>query len=56
MGAGCLPWREPSLVRNRGAGPAVSVQIYGADIARLGTSVRRVYDLPVRRPATASTR
>jgi len=24
------------------------VHVYGADISRLGSSVRRVYDLPVR--------
>jgi hypothetical protein len=25
----------------------VSLHVYGADISRLGSSVRRVYDLPV---------
>ncbi|MEV6154808.1 cysteine dioxygenase family protein [Nonomuraea sp. NPDC052129] len=29
----------------------VSVHVYGADVSRLGSSVRRVYDLPVRIPA-----
>ena len=53
---GFAPPGDIHRVRNRGAGPAVSVHIYGADIARLGTSVRRVYDLPVRGPATLSTR
>ena len=53
---GFAPPGDIHRVRNRGAGPAVSVHIYGADIARLGTSVRRVYDLPVRRPAALSTR
>jgi hypothetical protein len=28
---------------------AISLHVYGADITRLGSSVRRVYDLPVRR-------
>jgi predicted metal-dependent enzyme (double-stranded beta helix superfamily) len=28
---------------------AVSIHVYGADISRLGTSVRRVYDLPADR-------
>jgi predicted metal-dependent enzyme (double-stranded beta helix superfamily) len=34
-------------VTNRGAGVAISLHVYGADIARLGNSVRRVYALPV---------
>lgn len=38
-------------VRNQGDGPAVSLHVYGADISRLGTSVRRTYDLPVLVPA-----
>lgn len=33
-------------VRNAGPSTAMSLHIYGADISRLGTSVRRVYDLP----------
>ncbi|MFG3258599.1 cysteine dioxygenase [Streptomyces sp. NPDC048172] len=31
------------LVRNPGPGRAVSLHVYGADLGRLGTSVRRVY-------------
>jgi hypothetical protein len=38
-------------VRNRGTGIAISLHVYGADIARLGSSVRRTYDLPVAAPA-----
>jgi predicted metal-dependent enzyme (double-stranded beta helix superfamily) len=34
-------------VTNHGPGVAISVHVYGADIARLGSSVRRIYDLPV---------
>lgn len=34
-------------VRNSCAEKAVSLHIYGADIRRLGSSVRRTYDLPV---------
>lgn len=34
-------------VRNSGDGIAVSVHVYGADLARLGSSIRRVYDQPV---------
>jgi 3-mercaptopropionate dioxygenase len=38
-------------VRNRGDGPAISLHIYGADLSRLGSSVRRTYDLPLLAPA-----
>ena len=35
-------------VRNAGSDVAVSMHVYGTDISRVGSSVRRVYDLPVR--------
>ena len=35
-------------VRNSGAGIAVWMHIYGADLSRLGSSIRRIYDLPLR--------
>jgi hypothetical protein len=35
-------------VTNIGDGIAVSMHIYGTDISRVGSSVRRVYDLPIR--------
>lgn len=34
-------------VQNIGAGTAVSMHVYGADIGVLGSSIRRRYDLPV---------
>jgi 3-mercaptopropionate dioxygenase len=34
-------------VRNHGSEVAISLHVYGADITRLGNSVRRTYDLPV---------
>jgi 3-mercaptopropionate dioxygenase len=34
-------------VRNHGTQVAISLHVYGADIERLGNSVRRTYDLPV---------
>lgn len=37
-------------VRNPGPGKAVSLHVYGADISSLGSSIRRTYDLPVKRP------
>ncbi len=35
-------------VTNLGPGPAISLHVYGADIGRLGSSIRRRYDLPVK--------
>lgn len=34
-------------VTNSGLGPAISLHVYGVDVARLGSSVRRYYDQPV---------
>jgi 3-mercaptopropionate dioxygenase len=34
-------------VSNVGAQTAVSLHVYGTDISRLGSSVRKIYDLPV---------
>jgi 3-mercaptopropionate dioxygenase len=45
--SGFAPPGDIHRVRNQGAGTAVSIHVYGADITRLGSSVRRVYDLPV---------
>ena len=49
--AGFAPPGDIHRVTNHGAGAAISVHVYGADIARLGSSVRRTYDLPVLAPA-----
>lgn len=49
--AGFAPPGDIHRVRNCGSGIAVSLHVYGADLARLGSSIRRVYELPVR-PAT----
>lgn len=35
-------------VRNSGTGKTISIHVYGADIARLGSSIRRTYELPVK--------
>ncbi|WP_432108075.1 cysteine dioxygenase [Streptomyces sp. AA1529] len=43
---GFAPPGDIHRVWNGCEGPAVSLHIYGADISRLGSSVRRVYDLP----------
>ncbi len=49
---GFAPPGDIHRVRNCGAEPTISLHVYGADIARLGSSVRRVYELPVRLPAS----
>lgn len=46
--AGFAPPGDIHRVRNSSTGIAVSMHIYGADLSRLGSSIRRVYDLPVR--------
>ncbi|MFE9258453.1 cysteine dioxygenase [Streptomyces sp. NPDC006879] len=43
---GFAPPGDIHRVCNSGAGTAISLHVYGADIARLGSSVRRVYPLP----------
>ncbi len=45
--SGFAPPGDIHRVRNVGADVAVSLHVYGADITRLGSSVRRTYDLPV---------
>ncbi|MFP1628849.1 cysteine dioxygenase [Streptomyces sp. 5K101] len=43
---GFAPPGDIHRVRNAGSATAISLHVYGADISRLGTSVRRVYALP----------
>ena len=45
--SGFAPPGDIHRVRNHGDSVAISVHVYGADITRLGSSIRRVYDLPV---------
>ncbi|MEU6310296.1 cysteine dioxygenase family protein [Streptomyces sp. NPDC047014] len=44
---GFAPPGDIHKVRNSCRGTAISVHVYGADVSRLGTSIRRVYTLPV---------
>jgi 3-mercaptopropionate dioxygenase len=46
--SGFAPPGDVHRVRNIGDTTAVSLHVYGTDISRVGSSVRRVYDLPVR--------
>jgi 3-mercaptopropionate dioxygenase len=45
--SGFAPPGDIHRVRNVGDEVAISLHVYGADITRLGSSVRRTYDLPV---------
>ncbi|MFJ8646052.1 cysteine dioxygenase [Streptomyces sp. NPDC093546] len=45
--AALAPPGDIHLVRNGGTETAVSLHVYGADVTRLSTSIRRVYRLPV---------
>ena len=45
--SGFAPPGDIHRVRNHGQGVAISIHVYGADITRLGSSIRRIYDLPV---------
>jgi 3-mercaptopropionate dioxygenase len=49
--SGFAPPGDIHRVRNCGDQVAVSLHVYGADISRLGSSIRRTYDLPVLAPA-----
>jgi 3-mercaptopropionate dioxygenase len=50
--SGFAPPGDIHRVRNHGGDVAISLHVYGADITRLGSSVRRTYDLPVLAPAS----
>jgi 3-mercaptopropionate dioxygenase len=44
---GFAPPGDIHRVRNAGEDTAISIHIYGTDVSRIGSSVRRRYDLPV---------
>lgn len=46
--SGFAPPGDIHRVHNAGEETAISLHIYGTDISRIGSSVRRCYDLPVR--------
>jgi predicted metal-dependent enzyme (double-stranded beta helix superfamily) len=46
--AALTPPGDIHKVTNQGSGLAISLHVYGADIGRLGSSIRRRYDLEVR--------
>jgi predicted metal-dependent enzyme (double-stranded beta helix superfamily) len=45
---GFAPPGDIHRVRNAGDETAISIHVYGTDVSRIGSSVRRYYDLPVR--------
>jgi len=45
--SGFAPPGDIHRVRNTGDGVAISMHVYGADISRLGNSIRREYILPI---------
>ncbi len=46
--SGFAPPGDIHRVRNIGDSTAISIHVYGTDVSRVGSSVRRYYDLPVR--------
>jgi 3-mercaptopropionate dioxygenase len=46
--SGFAPPGDIHRVRNTGNDVAISMHVYGADISRLGNSIRREYTLPIR--------
>jgi len=46
--SGFAPPGDIHRVRNTGDSVAISMHVYGADISRLGNSIRREYALPIR--------
>ena len=46
--SGFAPPGDIHRVRNAGNVTAISIHVYGTDVTRVGSSVRRGYDLPVR--------
>jgi predicted metal-dependent enzyme (double-stranded beta helix superfamily) len=46
--SGFAPPGDIHRVRNHGDRTAISIRVYGTDVSRIGSSVRRCYDLPVR--------
>jgi 3-mercaptopropionate dioxygenase len=45
--SGFAPPGDIHRVRNAGEETAISIHIYGTDVSRIGSSVRRFYDVPV---------
>jgi 3-mercaptopropionate dioxygenase len=53
--SGFAPPGDIHRVRNVGSRVAISIHIYGTDVSRIGSSVRRYYELPVRSAKSAAS-
>jgi predicted metal-dependent enzyme (double-stranded beta helix superfamily) len=53
--SGFAPPGDIHRVRNGGDQTAISIHIYGTDVSRVGSSVRRSYNLPVKESGSASS-
>jgi 3-mercaptopropionate dioxygenase len=53
---GFAPPGDIHRVRNAGDRTAISIHVYGTDVSRVGSSVRRYYELPVRARAPEGDR
>jgi predicted metal-dependent enzyme (double-stranded beta helix superfamily) len=53
--SGFAPPGDIHRVRNVGSSVAISIHVYGTDVSRIGSSVRRYYDLPVRSARSAAS-
>jgi 3-mercaptopropionate dioxygenase len=53
--SGFAPPGDIHRVRNVSDRTAISIHVYGTDVSRIGSSVRRYYELPVCRETTSST-
>jgi 3-mercaptopropionate dioxygenase len=51
--SGFAPPGDIHRVRNAGGRTAISIHVYGTDVSRVGSSVRRYYELPVRGVSTS---
>jgi 3-mercaptopropionate dioxygenase len=52
--SGFAPPGDIHRVRNIGGKTAISIHVYGTDVSRIGSSVRRYYELPIRPGRTAA--
>jgi 3-mercaptopropionate dioxygenase len=52
--SGFAPPGDIHRVRNVADRTSISIHVYGTDVSRIGSSVRRHYDLPVRPARTAA--
>jgi 3-mercaptopropionate dioxygenase len=53
---GFAPPGDIHRVRNAGDRTAISIHVYGTDVSRVGSSVRRYYELPIRARAPKAAR